>query len=273
MRLCGNCKKRPTKKHFNSKWCVRCANKFRKAPRSTLSKSDIRKVNSWIGKIPVKEIAERLDTSVSNVKRAFVGKSIWFHNGKYKNQPKLVEQVFRYYEKHGKVETAKKFPGVRVRSIVERPNYYGITFNSRQTRWTDDQLIELAKMAGVISLTAQAKWFNRPGANKGSIVSVWNKRFSFCSGSINGMARCQAKHFVSKRCPMIKTKFWRSRRQDRERDGRILYLWVDMEKHLLPECPDFVKQAIKTMAEFQRWMFSVKDVRGKILRMIESREI
>jgi len=46
-----------------------------------------------------------------------------------------------------------------------------------------------------------------------------------------------------------------------------------MEKHLNKEAPLFLKESVKVMAEFQRKLFGVKDVRSKVLRMINKREV
>ena len=272
--LCPNCKARPKKKHFNSKWCGICAANFRKRPKSTLTKTQVKKAQSMIGQMPAPEIAKHLGTSVSNLKRAFVGKSIWFKNGKYKNQPHLVKQVLAYYEEHGKKATQEMFPSVNVKCIVDRPEYYGGQNNTRQMRWTDDQLLELVKMAGMVSTTDQAKYFNRPGANAGSIKSVWSKRFGCSGGQIHGMSHCQAKYFIKASCPYLLTEFWSQRYLSYASDKvRKIYLWVDMERHLRADCPKFVKKAIEAMADFQRWLFQSDQPKRAIVKVIQNREV
>ncbi len=270
--ICPGCRTRKVQKHHNAKWCKPCALDRRKRPRSTLSSKEIAWCESQIGKLSAPQMAERLGTSLSNVKRAFRGKSLWFHNGKYINQPDVVRSVIRYYEKHGKQATIKKFPNINVKSIVDRPEYYGIKRTYRQKRWTEDQIAELARMAGVISQEAQAKYFKRPRAFAGSITSVWSKTFKMSGGCINGLSHHVAKELVTEKCPFIRTKFWQQRKKTGEY-GRMLYLWVDMEKHLKNDVPEFIVEAIRTMADFQRWLHQTKNPRRKILKMIEEREV
>jgi hypothetical protein len=272
MNSCDLCHRRPRAKHFNSKYCRPCRIERRRRPRSTLTTAQVRLAEGLIGKMPAPEIAQKLGTSVSNLKRAFRGKSIWFHNGKYKNQPALVRRVMAHYERHGMVATAKAFPQVRVRSIVERANYYGLTLRPRQVRWTPDQLAELARMAGIVSVPAQARYFNRPNANEGSIKSVWMKRFGLGGGSVHGMSEFAARHLVRKGTPCLKTAFWMTRREN-QTFGRKLYLWVDMERNLRREIPPYLRDAVVQMAKFQRWLFQSENPKREIRRMIREREV
>lgn len=237
-----------------------------------MSDEQIEEARSMIGTMPRSEIAQELGVSESNLKRGLRGTSIWFHNGKYKNRPELVKQVMDYYYKHGKPATVKQFPSVNVKCIIERPEYYGIKKKFRQRRWTDQELIELTKMAGIISETGQAKYFKRPGANEGSIKSVWMKRFHLGSGFIHGMSEYMAKHLVNKKTPYVQTAFWQSRR-DGVTFGRKLYLWVDMENNLQPEIPEFIRDAIVQMAKFQRWLFDSENPKSQILKLIKAREV
>ena len=274
VKLCPNCKLRPKKKHGNAKWCWVCANSLRKRPKSTMTKEQIRKAKAMIGKAPRDEIAQRLGVSVSNLKRAFRGTIIWFQNGKYRNRPELVREVLEYYREHGQSATIEAFPKENVRSITDRPEYYGFSKSCRQIRWTDEQIVELTKMAGIISPKDQARYFNRPGANEGSIRSVWTKRFHMGSGCLHGMSHRQAKYFVKKRCPYIQTSFWSQRNLKHSADKvRMLYLWVDVEKYLRADCPEFVRTAIVTIAQFQRWLFQSDQPKRAIAKIIQSREV
>lgn len=249
-KLCGLCKKRPKRRHFNSKWCVSCALELRKRPRSTLTKEQIHQAESLIGKMDRRDIAQELGTSISNLKRAFKNKTLAFHN-KYKSNPALVKQVCEYYEKHGKLKTQKKFPTINLRSVVERYPH-----KKRQIRWTDDQIAEAARMATFVTFDKQAKIFNRPGANEGSIKSLWMKKFNFYPAQLHGMCHNMGKHIVSSKCPQIKLNFMR------------LYLWVDMEKHLLIGVPRSIRDGIKTMAHFQRWIYNTDNPKKTILTYI-----
>jgi hypothetical protein len=127
-------------------------------------------VRELAGKYPVKELAEKINASRSNVRRYAVSIKLSLDSLSYK--PDVVEKVCRYYEKHGKIKTQEKFPDVRVRSIVERHRL----FKPRQRRWTAEEHLECIRMAGLISYKRQARFFNRPNANAGSIKSFYSKR-------------------------------------------------------------------------------------------------
>ena len=217
-----------------------------------------------IGKMPRDEIAKEVGVSVSSLKRAFRGTRICFFN-KHVANPDRVKQVCQFYEEHGREATQKAFPEIKVRSIVERYKLY----DPRQVRWTDEQIILAAKYAGILSYDQQAEIFNRPNAHAGSIKSLWMKRFRMAGGSINGMSEFMARTLVTDKCPFVQTRFWETRRGDKS-FSRKLYLWVDMEKHLLPDVPDFIRSAIESMADFQRWLFESNNPRNKILKILKN---
>lgn len=230
-------------------------------------------MRKWNGTMPATEMAERLDTSVSNIKRAFIGtgERLWFKNGKYKNQPELVLAVMEHYAKHGKISTVKAFPNVNVKCIVDRPEYYGLEKPKRQVRWTDREIHEAAKMAGLISPSGQAKYFNRPNAFNGSIKSLWVKKFKLAGGSINGMPYWTAKYLVDSSAQFLRAGG--STRKGAPVRFRWVCLWVDMEAALRPETPPFVREAIQTMADFQRWLWKTKNPKPQILKMMREREV
>lgn len=269
-RACATCDK-PIRGHFNRKRCRPCSRALVLRPKSSLTQEQIQQVRAWIGKIPVTEMAERLGTSVSNIKRAFRGESIWYHNGKYKNRPELVAAVLHYYAKNGKLKTIERFPDVSVKSIVDRPEFYGFEKPRRQVRWTDEQLAEAARMAGLISFKAQAGYFRRPSANEGSIRSLWSKRFKQGWAQLNGMAWIHAHHLVDGRARYIRPQ-GTGRNWAKTMAAARIILWVDMEKALKPELPPFIREAVKTMADFQRWLWRSDNPRPLILKMIKVRE-
>lgn len=226
-----------------------------------------REAASLIGKMPREEIAKEIGASISDLKRAFRGRRLAFHN-KYIRNPALVKQVCAFYEAHGRQATEKAFPGVKVRSIVERYKYFG----PRTVRWTDEQIIEASKMAGLISFKAQAQYFKRPNAFEGSIKSLWHKRFKFGMQTVHGMSHYIGRELVTKECPYVVSKFWGTKRKGKH-FGRKLFLWTDMEKHLKPEVPTFIKDAIVTLADFQRWLYQTKNPKRQIMHIIKSREV
>lgn len=230
-----------------------------------MNKEQIKDVKKLIGKMDGRDIAKELGVSLSNIKRAFRGTRLAFHN-KYVLNPDLVKRVCKYYEKHGRPKTQKRFPEISVRSIVERYKW----FNPRCIRWTDKEIVELAKMAGLVRMDHQAEYFKRPRANAGSIQSAWMKKFGVCGGSINGMSEFMAREIVTEKCPRLKTEFYQARRKG-QFYYRSLCLWVDMEKNIKKQAPKFITDAVKQMAAFQRWLHNTKNPKPSILKMMKER--
>jgi len=267
--LCGRCRARPRKKHFNSKWCEKCAQELIHRPAGKMTKEQIAEAKSLVGTMPRDEIAETLGVSLANLRRSLRGVRLVYHNHLVR-RPELVKQVCAYYEKHGKKKTQERFPGENIRSIVERYKYY----KPRQIRWTNEQIHDLVKMGGIIPYQFQWKYFKRPNAREGSIRSFWMKRMGLSGGAIHGMSEWVAREIVNSDCPFIKTGFWESRRKQNGKNvvfSRKLFLWVDMENNLKKETPGFIKDAISSMAQFQRWVFSNKDPKKEIVKMIHQR--
>jgi len=266
---CLRCKVDITGTHANTKRCKPCIAILRKRPLGTLTKKQIVIATSLADKMKFADVAKHLGVSKANLKRSLDSSKVkfTFHN-KHKNNPSLVSKVCAYYEKHGKRETQKKFPEVRVRSIVERYPFY----KPRQSRWASKEIIEAVKMAGLVSYKAQWLYFKRPLAFEGSICSLWMKKFGFGQGKVNGLRFYRGRHFVKPRCKPVTIKFGELRNQRQDKEARI-YLWVDLEKHLLPNVNEDFKIAIQTMARFQKWLWKSENPRTKILNMIKQREI
>lgn len=268
MKKCLSCGKSLIGAHPNRKRCPHCVEELRHRPNTSMSSSQIRHARSLIGKMSREDIAKTLGVSVVSLNRAFRGTRLAFHKYCVVN-PGLVRQVNAYYEKHGNKKTAAAF-GIKPRQ-VEHIVYRYKSHKPRQIRWTAQQLTEATKMAGLVSPSAQAKYFNRPRAHGGSIRSLWNKRFGFCGGSINGMVHWYAKELCNHKARYLKPIGEDRRGQPVE--FRRLILWVDMEKCLKPDAPEFLKSAIGTMADFQRWLWKSDNPRPLILKMIREREL
>jgi hypothetical protein len=236
------------------------------------------------GKVERSEIARRLGTSLPNVRRYCRDEGISLAVTYYPDDVR--EEVCRYYVKHGKVKTQKRFPNVKVRSIVERYNVYG----RRQIRWTGPQLMDAARFAGIISLEAQAQYFKRPRAHAGSIRSLWMKRFGQSGGSLHGLKRQLAMQLMDgvrvtyhhSKAPLIRMPVdpvdapWWLPRPKGER-WRILprqiYLWVDIERHLREDLAEEIKAGVRALARFQRWLYGTSRVRYKIRRLQRTLEL
>lgn len=265
-RVCLKCEK-SIKGHFNRKRCRSCAKELRSRPSSSLTPAEIRKASRLIGKMSGEDIANELGTSLPNLKRAFRGRRLAYYNYCQAN-PMLVKNVNKYFETHTQNETAKHF-GIS-RKQVDHIIYRYRSAKPKQVRWTDTQLVEAAKMAGLVSYTAQAKYFNRPGANEGAIKSLWVKRLNGLSATLHGMPHWTAKNIVNQNARYLKPLGMS--RDNRLIKFRRIILWIDMEKNLKKNVPPFIREAVETMADFQRWLFKSKNPKKQILKLIEARE-
>lgn len=259
---CPRCSRRPIQEHRNSKWCCECAAELRRRPAGKLTRAQAAMARRLAGTMFIKELAKAVGTSDSNLDRWAKQNGVNINALKYPED--LVKRVCEYYAKHGKVKTAKRFPNVRLRSIVEK-----YATEPRQVRWTAPQLIRIAQMAGLVSYEQQAAYFDRPRANAGSIKSVWMKRFGSAGGSINGLSRCVAKQYVTLACPFYDTGYWVTKR-GKATERRRIALWIDVAKHLRPNTPDHLALAIQTMASFQHWLHG-PNPRKRISQILEGK--
>jgi DNA-binding CsgD family transcriptional regulator len=256
--LCKLCSSPVRNNHFNTKYCSKCSLIRRKQPSGNLTQEQTELLYKFKGELSRKEIAKKIGCSIPNLQRYCRDRKISLatrHGSrKYLVNPSLRESVISYYEEHGLDATQKKFPEVRVRCIIE--NY---THAPRCAKWKDEQIVEVVKMAGLLSKNAQAKFFKRPRANAGSIYSVWTKRIDGDPRYIHGLPFCIAKKIVIDRTKFIKVRY------------KKLFLWVDLVGNLTNEVPDYFKKAIKTMAIFQKWLFNSSNPRADILSLIKKR--
>lgn len=259
---CPDCKKEVKNAHPNRKRCKRCAAKVRKRPHHSLTKEQIAQFHNLVGKMDLRDMAEKMGVSRTSLRRYAVQARIScnFHN-KYVKNPEKVQEIIEFYLEHGKNATKEKYPGIKLRSIVER-----YAKEKRQVRWEEWEIIQLARFAGIISHKNQAKYFNRPNAHAGSIKSVWYKKFKASSSNINGVHFYMVKHLLRKEPARIETQYMGGNSTGIHR--RKLILWVELAKCLNKDAPEEIVSAIKTMAKFQKWLHG-KNVVFNITKMLE----
>lgn len=245
--LCEICGSAPKKPHFNSKYCASCSDKRRRKPIAALTRCQERQVRKLAGTMYAHLLAEKVGVSVSRLKR-------WARDNKlsldaHKYDDKTVASVCAYYVEHGKPKTQKKFPNVKVRSIVERYLKDLDIYKPRQVRWDAKQIIMLARMAGLVSKTAQAAYFSRPRANEGSIKSAWSKKFSANPSAINGAPAYIVRRFVKRSCPYYEPGYC-----DEGSGIRRIALWIDIVEHMREDVPHHLRKAFEAQAKFQKWL-------------------
>lgn len=267
MTTCPLCHKRPKKVHANAKWCGVCARKLVKKPRSNMTPAQVSRALRLRGKLKREEVARRVGVSAATIGRLGreLGLSFASVAHTYRAAPGLIEAVTAYYSKHGKVKTQKKFPNVKIRSIVER-----YPCEPRQIRWTDDQIVDAARMAGLIPMARQAKIFNRPNARVGSIRSLWVKRMKMGGGSLHGLRPWQAQAILRPGYPVIRMGYWNRRCNTNPGPPKVraLALWCDIEPWILEGTPAFIREGIRAMAQFQRWLYRTQNPRRAILALL-----
>lgn len=284
--ICGRCNWRKKKPHHNARWCVPCAEKLKHRPVHRLTTRQQQMVRRLAGTMSRDDLAERIGVSLSSVRRFCRDEKISLNFVRDYTE-KERREVSEFYARHGRAATQKRFPHVKVRSIVER--YLSTYGNKRQIRWTGKEMIELARMGGIISAESQALYFNRPGAHAGSISSVWMKRFGLGGGVVPGLSlyrasqlvdgarKTYAKNGVQIHMPFepLVLPYWRKREvrnPKKEMPPRRIYLWVDIADNVRKDLPKEVRDAVMAMGKFQRWLYGTENVRHAIGQLIRHRE-
>lgn len=253
-----------------AKWCLKCYSQHKRP--GTLTPAQEQVVRSLAKTVPQAVIARRIKTDKRNL-------SVWAkknnvdikHNWFYEEQ--VVKKVCAMYNERGLKETQEAFPDVKVYCIVHKKfSRHRKYLRPRQSRWTDEQLIELAKMGGLISYKDQARFFDRPRAGVQSINEAWRKRFSTSSFNVNGLTTQEVSRVVRVKNTVVPIEVSYLNKKTDTYQMRKLYLWADLEHNLRDDVPEFIKSAISTLADYQRWLFQTNDVRQAVLNMIKERQ-
>jgi AcrR family transcriptional regulator len=211
--------------HWNAKYCGPCAELRRHRPVSRITPEQGTQLLAMVHQVTHDEMARRLGVSRSAVNRWFRDQGMSSKSQQYR--PDVVAAVLRAYEEGGKARVKALYPDVSVRSIVERYKAYP----PRQIRWTDEQIVEAARMAGLVSTNAQARYFSRPNAYAGSIQALWAKRFGVYPHDINGLAAHLTWRIALPGTPATMVK------QSQGNSHGFKVLWLDLAPRLRPSVP------------------------------------
>jgi hypothetical protein len=253
----------PEQPHANARYCTPCRDAIRRRPRSRVTPAQADALRPLLNTMPVLQICAQVGISKAAYQRWRMEAGISLRNDAYR--PDVVEAVLRTYEQappgQGKAAVREAFPDVRVRSIVEGSR----AFAPRQIRWTDEQIREAAKMAGLVSHSAQARYFGRPHTGAGSVKSLWVKRFGYGPSEVNSFGIDRAWQLVQYGCPAVLVQ--------RLKGGMPIakVLWLDMIQWLKPEVADEVRECVQALARWQAWLHGTMET-GAIRRMIQERE-
>jgi len=236
MRKCASCDCSIENRHKNARRCVACAKLLRKSPAHNLTPHQQKKALELAGKMYRHEIAKAIGCSRAAFTRfAKERKDVDWNAHKYKDE--LVGEVVNFYINNSLDDTRKKFPNVRVRSIIDR--YVG---KIKCIPWSEQETVALYKYTGLASYTEIAVKLGRnPYAPK-------RKRERHVSGYVNSLPFNIAKKYTNRGCP-----FFYLKKTDKQ-SGQWVTPWVAMEKHLRAENPGWVNQAVASLAKFQKWL-------------------
>lgn len=256
--ICQRCQSRPRQPHFNAKWCEVCRVALRRQPASRVTPEQGATIAALVGTVSRDDIARRVGVSRSRVNRYCREQGLHGRSDQY--PPEVVAAVTAAYEAGGKHHVRELFPDVQVRSIVERYPHA-----PRQRRWQAEELIEAARMAGLVCPTAQARYFGRPNAYAGSIKSLWVKVFQCAPQHINGLGAHLAWHLVTPGTPAVLV------RHEIGGQCRPKVLWLEVAAHLRADVAPEIVQVIQSLAAFQGWLHGTNRPE-QIRAMISERE-
>lgn len=252
--VCGG----PRAAHFNAKYCLVCRAERLKHPAHTLTASQAQTVERLRGTLFRRQIAERLGVSRAQVARYLRAAGLDSNARDY--APAVVAAVCAAYEALGRKRTQELFPEVVVRCVVERYQHV-----PRQIRWAGPQIIEAARMAGLVSHNAQARYFGRPNACAGSIKSLWVKGFQCAPGDINGLTALLVWRLTKPGVPAVLI------RHSSASGFFAKVLWIDLARTLKASVEPVIRKAILSLARFQAWLHGTEDTMA-IRQMIHQRE-
>ena len=269
VRTCVACQSAPrSSPHHNTRYCTPCREFILRNPASGVTQEQRAAIVRLAGTMVRREIAAQVGVPQGAVNRCLREEHLRSNARDY--PPEVVEAVSRVYEAapqgQGKQAVLEAFPDVVVRSIVERRAHHRVVLVRRQTRWTGEQLIEAVRMAGLVSATAQSRYFGRPNAAEGSIASLWNKHFACAPRDINGLAAHLAYRVARPGVRGVLTA-----PDNRAPTPRMKVLWLDLLPALRADVDPAIREAVEALALFQRWLFSTEDSQT-IQTMITNRE-
>lgn len=258
LKTCLDCDTLLTHAHANRKRCESCAEARRRRPAGNLAPWQADQVRSMLNCYTRDEMAKRIGVSKGTIGRWLRDQGLKSNALKYGDE--MIQSVIDAYEAHGKHKTQQLFPGVTVRSIVERNPH-----RPRQIRWLDDEIIEAARMAGLVRTNSQAAYFNRPNAYSGSIKSLWAKRFGCAPHDVNGLA-VSLTWRIAKPGVLATTVYHAN-----SSGAQAKILWLDLASWLRDDVEPWIMRAVEALARFQAWLhgtWSSDDIR----QMIAQRE-
>jgi len=255
---CQRCGAAPKAPHWNARYCLPCRAAIRRRPRSCATPAERAAILARAGTMTRDAIAAAVGVSRAKVTRCLREEHV--RSNARDLAPELVEAVLRLYAaaptRQGKAACRAAFPDVCIRSITERhTRRHGTQAVVRQARWTGAQVIDAARMAGLVSLTAQARYFSRPHAAEGSIKKLWASHFRCPPGALHGCGAALAARLAlpGVQATLITTN------QGGVTGPTIKVLWLDLLARLRPDCDPTLRLCVTALAQFQAWLWQTTD--------------
>jgi hypothetical protein len=258
--LCRECQVRPRRNgHGHTLYCEPCRQHLLRHPRSRVTAGQAQQILALRDTLPRWQIAERVGISHAQLNRYLAEQGLRSNARDY--PPGVVAAVCATYAALGKRRTQDLFPDVVVRCIIERHKDYA----PRQIRWTGVQALEAVRMAGLVSHTAQVRYFGRPNAFEGSIKKFWARVVGCAPSDIHGLGFHVAWPLATAGTPATLVT------QAAQSCPRAVVLWLDLAAHLRPGVAPEVRRMVEVLARFQAWLFGSTDT-AVIRRMVQERE-
>lgn len=259
--LCVECQTRPRRNaHGHTKYCAPCQQQLLRAPRSRVTAAQAAQIAALRHTMPRWQIAERVGISHAQLNRYLAEQGLRSNARDY--PPEIVTAVCATYAALGKRRTQDLFPDVVVRCIVDRHKQY----DPRQIRWSGEQQIEAIRMAGLVSHTAQARYFSRPNAFEGSIKKFWARVVGCAPSDVHGYGYHAVWPLARAGVPAVLVH------QATQPGPRAVVLWLDLAQHLRSGVAPEVRTMVEVLARFQAWLFGGIEDTAPIRRMITERE-
>lgn len=189
---------------------------------------------------------------------------------RYYYSKEIVSAVLEECEQRGPLATQRLFPNVRVSSIINR---YRRETARKYAVWSAKEIVHASRMAGIIDRNAQAQLLPGQKRTPRAIFSFWTSRCR-STAYLHGLTRKMGRMVAQKDCPIVpRNGGWtvKAKKKDAPLKRMVscwIVLWCDLERHLKPCVPKGIANAIRCMAEYQRWIFAPKDPGVAIRKMI-----
>lgn len=184
------------------------------------------------GKMTRQEIAESLGVSRATVNRRL--RSHGIRTGQPRQYPvEIREAVIAFYATHDKHETQKQFPGVRVRSIIDR-----YETKAKQEYWIFEEDLKAISMLTEKPTTEIARILGR---GEKSVIKRMKRVYNLSPKHLNGMAYRLCKH-------VLKDDF-----KPFKKGNSYVVNWSEMSKNLDTTNQDII-HCVNALAKFREFL-------------------